>query len=68
MPYDRSVIAVIEAAQAQTPYCRACGTQTTIRTQGDRVLVECASADRARGRLGRLLFELAAHERVQVLP
>ncbi len=68
MSYDHSIVAVIEAAHARSPYCRACGSHTTVRSEGERVLIECGAAEEPRGRFGRFLYQLGAHERVQVLP
>ena len=67
MTYDRSAISLIETALDKNPFCRSCGAYTTIRTEGDRVLVECGAAGEPRTAIGRLLFALFPHERVVVI-
>jgi hypothetical protein len=67
MDDDRSTISTIETAHDENPFCRTCGTRDTIRTEGDRVLVECGAAGTHRGALGRLLLALFVHERVVVI-
>ena len=67
MSYDRSAISIIETALDRNPFCRSCGAYTTVRTDGDRVLVECGAASEPRGVFGRLLFALFPHERLVVI-
>jgi hypothetical protein len=67
MNYDRSAISVIESALDRYPFCRSCGANTTIRSDGERVLVECEAASKPRSPIGRLLFALFPHERVVVI-
>jgi ribosomal protein L40E len=67
MTYDRSAISLIETALDKNPVCRSCGAYTTIRAEGERVLVECGATSEPRGALARLLFALFPHERVVVI-
>ncbi len=67
MPYDRSAISIIEGALDQNPFCRVCGAHTTVRSDGDRVVVACGAADEPRSALGRLFYALLPHERLVVI-
>ena len=67
MHYDRSIIPAIEDSLGRTPFCGACGARVVVRSQDDRIILECANATRPMGLVARLLAALVPHERVVVV-
>ena len=66
MPFDRSIIDIIERAHDARRYCHACGAPSVVHTHGDQVWIECADLENHRGRLSQLLYTLGAHDRILV--
>jgi hypothetical protein len=68
MTFDRSIVSFIEAALDANPYCRACGAANTVRSDEERVLIECSAAAEPRSLVERVIAILLPHERLVVLP
>jgi hypothetical protein len=66
MPFDRSLIDLIETTQDQHRYCRACSAPSVVHTHDNEIWVECAERENPRSRLRQWLYRLGAHDHILV--
>ncbi len=67
MIHDQNTLALIEAAQAATPWCAACGQPTTVVDRDGELWLECLTLTEDRAPLAAALHAIAPHEHSRLL-
>ena len=58
---------LIESALDTDPYCRACGSPTTVTEHGGHLVLECAAAGSPHGVIARIGAFVLPHTRLDIV-
>ena len=58
---------LIESALDTEPYCRVCGSPTTVTEDGGHLVLECAAAESPEGLMARIGAFVLPHTRHEII-